>query len=214
MTERVRSVFCRVSGFVVLLSCVNPPDGVRSAHAESARRCLTPSAERVLRETLTQPAFRRVLENALTLERVHMHDDQIELEARDFTDHSYGITLVLPESRRGEPDATGGRFLFYFAPAAPPLPPQTRAALLAAAAIVDQAIPDAALVQCSQGPEEVAGNEPGVSSTPHPQNRGQVPSEPRYPLALALSSAAVQILVVLAAVSFGLRAVQPRVPFR
>ncbi len=218
--DRVRGAFCRVSGFVALLSCVNPPNGIRSARAESPGRCLTPSAERVLRETITQPAFRRVLEDALTLERVHMHDDQIELEVRDRTDHRYGITLVLPESKRGEPDGTGSRFLFYFAPAPFPLPPRTRAALVAAAAIVDRAIPDAALVQCSQAPvddkqaEKEAPNEPGVPSTAHPQNRGQPPSEHRYPLALALTSAGLQVLVVLAAVSFGLRVVRPRVPNR
>jgi hypothetical protein len=197
-----------VSGLVALLWCVASPDGVRSARAESAGRCLTPAAEVALRDAIAQPAFRRALENGLGLERLLVQGDHIELEVRDRADRSYGVTLVLPESKRGEPDATGGRFLFYLTPAAAPVPPEARAALLAAASIVDRAIPDAALVRCGGAPS----TGPGPSSTAPPQNGGQPSPEPRYRLALALVSAAVQIMVLAAAVLFGLRTIRPRRP--
>ncbi len=197
-----------VSGLVALLSCVMPPNGVRSTRAESGGRCLTPSTEVALRDAIAQTEFQRVLENGLRLENVLVQGDQIDLEVHDRTDQSYGITLVLPESKRGEPDATGGRFLFYLAPAPAPVPPQTRAVLLAAAAIVDRAIPDTALVRCGQ----TQPSEASASSTPSPQNPGQPPAEHRYPLVLALISAGVQIMVLLAAILFGLRVIRPRAP--
>jgi hypothetical protein len=188
-----------VSGFGALLWSVTALNG--SSPAASASRCLTPAAETALRDTISQPAFQRVLENGLRLEGVHLLKDQIELEVHDRTDQSYRIALVLPESKRGEPDAAGGRFLFYLAPAASPVPSQTKAALLAAAAIVDQAIPDAALVRCGQSP-------PDEPSTSPPQNPVQPPAEQRYPLALALLSAGVQVIVILGAILFGVRAVR------
>jgi hypothetical protein len=60
--------------------------------------------------------------------------------------------------------------------------------LLAAAALFDQAIPETALERCT-GTEQQGDR--------------------RYPRALILASAVLEVLVILAAVVFGLRAIRP-----
>jgi len=150
-------------------------------------RCLTPDAGRALQALVAAGALQPVLANEFTLLRGDVGGDRIELEIEDAAHQPYGITLALPGTRSGTPDGHGQRFLFYLkAPASPPSP-RARAALLAVAALFDGAVPDSALAPCGGGDE--------------------TPTERRYPRALVLAGAALQVLAIAAAILFGLRAI-------
>jgi hypothetical protein len=153
-------------------------------------KCLTPDAGRTLTELVAAGRLQPVLPSDFTLVRGDIRADQIELEIRDQAQHSYGIALALAGSRGGTPDGQGRNFLFYLTPS--PESPNERAAqaLLAVAALFDEAIPDAAMQSCS-GKDAPRG-------------------ERRYPRTLSLAGAVVDVLIVLAATVFGLRVVRRR----
>jgi hypothetical protein len=157
-------------------------------------KCITPAVDRVFNDLVAARAFQPVLGDGFTLERVEAHVDQIELEIQDGTHRQYGITLALT-SKSGKPDGQGRQFLFYLvaSPSSPNL--QAKTALLALASLLDEAIPETALVRCSGEAHEA---------------RGAPFAERRYPRALALASALAEVMVLLTAVIFGLRAVRPR----
>jgi hypothetical protein len=162
-------------------------------------RCLSPDVGRVMQDLVDARKIQALLSSDLTLVKGKVGANQIELEVQDSAQHAYGIALAISGSRSGSPDGQGRNFLFYVdAPAGPPDPRVTQA-LLAVAALLDDAIPDTALVRCSGADE---GGRADGRSEPH--------ADRRYPRALALASALVQVLVIAAAIVFGLRAIPPR----
>jgi hypothetical protein len=160
-------------------------------------KCLTPAVGPILEDLVATGALQPVLQDRFTLERVDIRADQLELEIEDPIHHSYGITLALPEAKDGKPDGEGRSFRFYLL--ASPAPPNRDATttLLAVATLFDRAIPDTALVRC-------------FASDAAPNPRAGPTADRRYPRALALASASVEILVLLAAILFGLRAMRSR----
>src|SRR5262249_45346240 len=94
-------------------------------------------------------------------------------------------------SRTGKADGEGRLFQFYLSPSPRSPNPRATAALLAVASLFDHGIPDTVLARC-------AGDDA--------RHRGE---DRRYPRALILASATVQILILLAAVVFGMRVIRP-----
>ena len=97
------------------------------------------------------------------------------------------VTLALPGTKDGEPFARGER-LWAYVTRAKPLNPRVEEALLALARILDAAIPETALTACAGGEAPTADR--------------------RYPRVIALTSAVVEVLIVLVAVLFGVRAMR------
>lgn len=153
-------------------------------------RCLTPEAGRTLTDLVAAGGLQPVLRSDFTLVRGDIRVDQIELEIRDQAQHSYGIALALAGSRGGAPDGQGRNFLFYLTPSPEPPNERARTALLAVAAVFDEAIPDTAIQSCS-GKDTPSG-------------------ERRYPRTLSLAGAVVDVLIVLTATVFGLCVVRRR----
>ena len=198
----------RVYTFWVVAFCVVFLRGVTLAYADSAagearavplldrlregvdrflvRQCLTPAAGRVLEELVAAGALRPVLGNELTLERVDLTADQIELGIQDRNGHSYLITLALRNSMGSTPDGKGTHFLFYLAASPDPPNLQAKTALLAAAALFDQAVPATLLERCSGDGER----------------RGE---DRRFPRALILASAIFEVAALVGAILFGVR---------
>jgi hypothetical protein len=152
--------------------------------AAVADRCVTAEAGRALSEVVASGALAPILGDELTLVRGDVRANQIEVEVRERAQRAYVVTLVTSGAAAGPVAGRGRNFDFVLAPA--PDDPRTRAALLAIATAFDAAIPDRALARCTGG--------------------GESQADPRYPLPLILFSAVAQILVIAAAVVFGLRA--------
>jgi hypothetical protein len=130
------------------------------------------------------------LGSSLSVQSLSLSGKRLELTVADDAPQRHTIALVLPEEASGQPDGQGQRFGFYFAPGSHPLDPDTRRALLAAAALLDQAIPDAALVDCS-GPARREGEHA-------PPTAG-----PGYPRTRAFTSASIQLAIVFVALLWG-----------
>lgn len=196
------------------LACLVVLSGLAVAvRAQSASRCLTPEVEHALGPLVEGGGLQSALGQEFRLTRGDSGGNQIELEIQDQAQHPYGLVLALPESRSGPSDGAGLRFAYYLDPAAASNP-GAKAALLAAGAIIDRAVPDTALQPCSQQP---AGSEADVDNAPavappaeagaQSANSSQPRPQRRYPLALALGSAIAQIAVVLVAILYGVWAV-------
>jgi hypothetical protein len=194
--------------------------GKASADATSPSRtaewCLTPALSKVFEDLAARGALQRVLHDQFTLERIDVRQNQIELEIKDEARQPYAITLTLLEVNNAKPDGRGRHFLFYLGtPAARPNP-QARTALLAAAAVVDEAILENVLQLCA-GADQAAQVEPQRETGFEPATRqgpqGQPPVEYGYPLGMALASAAAQVMVLVTATVFGLRTLRwPNAP--
>jgi hypothetical protein len=148
-------------------------------------RCLTPEAGSAMNDLVATGALKPVLGDDLVLASGAVRGDQIELGFQDRQSRSIALTLALPGAKSGEPDGRGERFLYYLSAPAD-LTPAVRTKMLAAAALFDGAIPDTALRRCAGGEAPKA--------------------DPRYPRSIALGSAVVELMIVLVAVVFGLRA--------
>jgi hypothetical protein len=107
---------------------------------------LTPGVGQIVHEAAAE-VLPQMLPNGFTVRRVDVRGDTIELTIRDIHQEQYGITLALPGSKQPaeQPDGRGRNFLFYVAPADKRSNPAATDVLLAAAARLDEAIPDAAL---------------------------------------------------------------------
>jgi hypothetical protein len=151
-------------------------------------RCLTPEAARAMSDAVARGELEPVLGNEWTLERADLRGSAIDLEIRDPAGRAHTVTMALPGGASGSPDGQGRLFRFHLGESSSPDPRADRA-LLGLAALFDRVIPETALERCAGGDER----------------RG----EGRYPLALVLASAFLQLLVIAAAILFGLRAVRP-----
>ncbi len=195
------------------LACLVLLSGVAvGARAESASRCLTPEVEHALGPLVEGGGLQSALGQDFRLTRGDIGGNQIELEIQDQAQHPYGLVLALPESRSGPSDGAGLRFAYYLDPAAASNS-GAKAALLAAGAIIDRAVPDTALQPCSQPAVREAGvgaapdgaTVPVAGATSTDNAAGRPPG--RCPRALALGSAVAQIAVVLVAILYGVWAV-------
>ena len=168
-----------LAGGVILLS------GARAAPTAAASTCLTPEVGKILGEIVAGGGLQPVLRDKFTLQGTAISADHIELHIADQQHQVYTITLAVPGSKPGTPDGEGSRFQFYLTTS-----PNDEAAtaLLAAATVFDRAIPAAMLEGCAANDQH---------HTPPGWDR-------RCPRALALSSAIVQVAIVLATVVFGL----------
>jgi hypothetical protein len=182
------------------------------AHSAAAATCLTPEVGRVLSDLVAAGALQRALGDDLRLTGGNVGGNQIQLDIEDRAQRAYALVLAIPASRNGLPDGAGRRFAYYLDASPQPPQPAARAALLAAAAIVDAAVPDTALQPCSQPETDAAPKappaadsavEPGMTSTsPNPP-----PSAHRVPRAFALAGAVAQLAALAAAIFFGVRVV-------
>lgn len=150
-------------------------------------RCLTPAAGTAMSELVAAGTLKPILGDAFTLKRGHVGGDAIQIELEDPLQRLYVLTLSPAGARTEEPAGRGARFWFYPAPTNPP-DPRAQEVLLALAARFDAAIPDAAFAPCA------GTNQPG--------------EDPRYPRRLALASAVVETLIIIAAVLFSLRTIR------
>ena len=129
----------------IALARLSDASGERSEHEERRSKHLSPAVGQVL-QNAAQDALLPVVQRGFTVTRVDVHDDTIELAIEDQRATPYGITLALPEAAHAaRPDGQGRNFRFYLSPSQGPPNPDATAALLASAALFDQAIPDAAL---------------------------------------------------------------------
>lgn len=158
--------------------------------------CLPPALSKVFEDLVAAGALRQAFGDRFVLEGIDVRRDEIEVSIKDASAVRYAVTLALEEGdRHRRPDDRGRHFLFYLAASATPPSAPAKAALLAAASIVDNAIPENALQRC--------GGDQSAAPTAPPLHQG-------YPLALALASAAAQIAIIVAAVVFGLGAIRSR----
>lgn len=162
-------------------------------------QCLTPAAEPALKQLIASSAFRETLGSDRTLKDVRLSGAEIEMVVDDTDGTRYQIRLAAPGASSRAPAGIGRRFVFYLTSSSDQPDADAARALLSAAALADQAIPDSAFAAC---------NTP--RDTPMPEQVPQPIFREEYPRALALVSAIVQLLILLTAVVFGRRAIRAR----
>jgi len=172
--------------------------------AEAAdRKCLTPAAGQALSDLVASGKIQAALTSEFSFVGGDVRGRRIDVEIQDREKRSYAVTLALPPAEeRGEPRARGRQFLFYLPPSASPPSPRATDALLAIAGLFDQAVPETALAPCPE-------LDP---STTHRAAGERPPGEPRVPRAVALVSAVVQVLALLAACLNAVRIVAAEPP--
>jgi hypothetical protein len=193
--------------------------GAPLAGGDVPARCLTPEVGRVLGDLVAAGGLQRALGTEFVVASGQIGGDRIELRIQDRDQVTYALALALPESTHDHPDGIGRRFAFYVDTSSNPMGPSVKAALLAVAAIVDQAIPDTAFQQCSQ-PGAGRANEFGSEHEPAVQPPARSDTGPavpdhgphRYPRVLALAGAMGEIVILTVAIVFGTRALAAIAP--
>lgn len=164
--------------------------------ADQPTRCLNPAAEHAVKGILDAGTLQAILaDNGLTLTDIGLKANRIEVRATNGGGSIYGVDLVAGESRHPS-DGLGKTFVFHLHPTS--APQDTAKVLLAAAHLIDRAIPDTGFTECA-----------GQSRSPPPavpQAIDGLRKPQPYPRSFALFSAMVQVLVLLAATVFGWRA--------
>lgn len=122
----------------------------RAAGAQSSR-CLTPEAGLALQRVVATGALHGVLGPKLKLQKLNVTGQHVELAVSDERQREHGITLALPNATSGPADGQGRQFSYHLTPTADH-PSEVANALLAAAALFDQAIPQTAIVSCAGDP--------------------------------------------------------------
>lgn len=149
-----------------------------------AQQCITPAVNEVFNGLVTADAFKPALGSAFTLTGGSARDDRIDLEIQDAQHQSHRVTLALGDVTGMQRAGSGRRFRFYL-PSQEPPGAAAAEALLAAASVLDGAIPDSAFASC--------GNKQASDA-----------SKVR-----ALASGAAQALAVVAALVYGLLVLRP-----
>jgi hypothetical protein len=150
-------------------------------------RCLTPDAGRAMQDLVAAGALQPVLGTELSLAGGNVGPNQIDLEIEDQSHHAHAIAMALPGARGGTADGEGRHFLYYLKGRPDAANSRPTTALLAIASLFDEAMPDSAFGGCSGGSE--------------------AQGDRRYPRAIALASAILELGIVLAAILYGLRAI-------
>ncbi len=196
MPSLQRGRFSGAQGLLVVACALAPFSKVQSVQAKSAARCLAPAAGHALEEAVAAGALQPALGGDFTFAGASLETERITLAIEDHAHHSYKVALVLPESRRGEPDGKGRRFLFYLEPPEPAPPnPEAMTALRAAAAIFDQAIRETAIVDC-------AGATASTPALPAAHERIRRHEGPiTIPRSVALAVAMLQVAILTAVIA-------------
>lgn len=206
---RAASGWCRKVGWCAALLCAAAcPRSEAQADANNlptpgmvtrstSGRCLSPDVGRILQELVAAGALRSALGD-FTFESGNIGIDRIELAIRDANPGTYAIVLELKDRRAERPDGQGQRFSFFLVPPPGPSHASASRALLAAATLFDQAIPETALVRCA--------GETDPNAAAAGDHRGtRPPMERRFPRWILLASAVFQVAVVAMAMAFGIR---------
>ena len=165
-------------------------------HVAATTRCLTPDTGRVLRDVLATGAVQRRLPSGFSIENVEIAGQAIALSVLDPEQVRYELTLrVAPAEKTGR-----RRFTFAIGDGSHPPPRAVGDALVAAAGILDDAIPDALLADCSSSADDPGGRAAGTEGT----------HALRLPPALALVSAVAEVSIIVAAIVFSLAAIAKR----
>lgn len=167
------------------------------AYAQGAARCLTPEAGAALRTVAESGALAGALGPRLRLAKLNIAGATVEIVVSDAAQREHGISLALPEADRGTPDGQGRQLWYYLAAPRGDRSPDATRALLAAAALVDQALPPSAIVLCGGDPRPA----PALETAPIESGSSR---------AHALVSAALQIAIVITAVWVGLSVTRSR----
>jgi hypothetical protein len=148
------------------------------AEATLEYRCLTPAIDGVFNQAVESGAFRAALGTTFTITDASSRDGRIELTVAKPGGRAHTVTLALDRIVGRTPDGRAGEFVFYLQPGADAGSSDT---LLELARVLAERIPDTALVPC--------------------RSRG----EGFGTRAVALLSAALAMVVVIAALLFGFR---------
>jgi lysophospholipase L1-like esterase len=180
---------CVVAAFV----CCELLFQAQPSAAQRALRCLTPAAEGALRDLNASGALQRALGSDLSLQELNIAGSQIELQVEDREHRRYGVTLAVAGST-ADSEERSGRFKVSLT--APPGSEGTAVSktLLAAASLVDDALPETALADCS-------GNVDASRPTPDGE-----PQRARGTAAVATGTA----VGLLAAILFGVLVLRAR----
>jgi hypothetical protein len=147
--------------------------------------CLTAASSETLHHVFDNGDLTRAL-GGLSLDGIGIHADRIDVEVHDEARRAQAIMLALHDIAGTRPDGRGGRFVFYIRRSAGAPSAAAATALLAAAQVIDGAIPDTAFAPCE----------------------GQY--ESRTTRVRYLASAAVQVMILAASILFGLLAIRRR----
>jgi hypothetical protein len=151
--------------------------------AATAPRCITSAAGERFQERIAAGAVRAALGSDFAMTGGAIHDGTVHLQVDDADHRRYEILLTLTAADRGPPAARGRNFLYYFGTPPPPADSRAAAALLTLAALFDDAVPDTALSSCGAPPTG-------------------------YSRLLFVASALVEIVIIAAAIIWGIRAIR------
>jgi len=151
--------------------------------------CLTPEAGRTLQNLMDTGTLRKPLADGSSISGGAIRPHSIEISVRDTGGHSHRLALALPGSSLSGPRiGAGNRFTFHLAADSDAPSAAATDSLLELAKIIDEAIPETALVRCA--------------------NEAAPRTDRRFPVAWILVGAILQLCVLVAATSYGLNAIR------
>lgn len=174
-----------------LAALLGPIDGASASVVEDLRRglergllgrCVTPAVNGVFQQLVDDGSLKTAVGPMFTLTGGSARDDRIELRIEDGEHRAHTVTMALQAIGGHLPDGEAGAFLFYVDQSHGSPSAEASASLLGVATVLARAIPDETLAPC-------AGRTQGTGTR-----------------AAALASAGAQVLVISAALVFGLRA--------
>ena len=125
-------------------------------------RCLTPDAGRVVGDVLAAGAVQRHLPGGFTIENVEIGGQAIALTVLDPEQVRYQLTLTVAPTGKAGPR----RFVMAVGDGSRSPPRDVADALVAAAGVLEEAIPDSALADCASGADDPGGRAAGPGA-PH-----------------------------------------------
>jgi hypothetical protein len=148
----------------------------RLAEASLESRCLTPAIGAVFNQAVESGALRAALGSSFTITDVSASDRRIELTVAKSGGAGHTVTLALGRIVGRAPDGQAGDFVFYLQPGADA---ESSGVLLGLGRVLAERVPESAFAPC-RSREEAFGSR-----------------------AVALWSAALAVLVVIVALTFG-----------